>query len=72
MIFKKAIPRRAFLGGIGATVALPLLDAMVPALALVGEDPTAKLAQRWVVVNTPNGGMKEAWGAQAGEGGGRR
>ena len=69
MIFKKAIPRRAFLGGMGATVALPLLDAMVPALALVREDPTAKLAQRWVVVNTPNGVIMEAWGAPAGEGG---
>ena len=31
MIFKKAIPRRAFLKGVGATLALPLLDAMVPA-----------------------------------------
>ena len=33
MIFKKAIPRRTFLKGIGTTLALPLLDAMVPALA---------------------------------------
>jgi len=30
-ISKKALPRRAFLRGVGATVALPLLDAMVPA-----------------------------------------
>lgn len=31
-ITKKALPRRTFLRGVGATVALPLLDAMVPAL----------------------------------------
>ena len=32
-IFKKALPRRAVLRGLGATVALPFLDAMVPATA---------------------------------------
>ncbi|MGH7945085.1 MAG: DUF1552 domain-containing protein [Opitutaceae bacterium] len=31
MITKKALPRRTFLKGMGATLALPLLDAMVPA-----------------------------------------
>ena len=34
-ITKMALPRRTFLRGLGATVALPLLDAMVPALASV-------------------------------------
>jgi len=33
MIFKKAIPRRTFLRGMGASLALPLLDGMVPAFA---------------------------------------
>ena len=33
MIFKKAIPRRTFLRGVGASLALPMLDAMIPALA---------------------------------------
>ncbi len=32
-ITKKALPRRTFLRGVGATLALPLLDAMVPAFA---------------------------------------
>ena len=32
MILKKMLPRRTFLRGIGATLALPLLDAMVPAM----------------------------------------
>jgi len=33
MIFKKSIPRRTFLRGAGATLALPFLDAMIPAFA---------------------------------------
>ena len=31
-ITKKSLPRRTFLRGVGASVALPLLDAMIPAL----------------------------------------
>jgi hypothetical protein len=32
IITKKALPRRTFLRGMGATIALPLLDAMVPSM----------------------------------------
>jgi hypothetical protein len=32
VITKLALPRRTFLRGVGATVALPLLDAMIPAM----------------------------------------
>ena len=32
------LPRRTFLRGMGATLALPLLDAMVPALTRAGQD----------------------------------
>jgi hypothetical protein len=45
IITKKALPRRTFLRGVGAALALPLLDAMVPsmtALANTSADP-AKL-----------------------------
>ena len=35
MITKKHLPRRTFLRGIGATLALPLLEAMVPAATQV-------------------------------------
>ena len=31
IITKKALPRRTFLRGLQATLALPLLDAMIPA-----------------------------------------
>src|SRR5204862_2452135 len=46
IITKKFIPRRTFLRGIGATLALPLLDAMVPAataLAKTAANPTRRL-----------------------------
>jgi len=39
IVLKKALARRTFLGGMGATVALPLLDAMVPALTASAMTP---------------------------------
>ena len=56
MIFKKAIPRRTFLRGIGATLALPLLDGMLPAFA-APEKPVRRLS----IVYTPNGRIMEQW-----------
>ena len=41
MISKKALPRRTFLRGVGATLALPLLDAMVPAATALAATPAA-------------------------------
>ena len=32
IVTKKAMPRRTMLRGLGATLALPLLDGMIPAL----------------------------------------
>ena len=46
IITKQALPRRTFLRGLGASVALPLLDAMVPsmtALAKTAADPVRRL-----------------------------
>ena len=46
IITKKALPRRTFLRGMGATMALPLLDAMVPAataMARTAAQPTPRL-----------------------------
>src|SRR5687768_14960350 len=67
IITRKALPRRTFLRGMGASVALPLLDAMVPsmtALARTPADPVRRLGfvympmgcdlPRW----TPPGGGK--------------
>ena len=36
-ITKMSLPRRTFLRGVGATLALPLLDAMVPALTAIAQ-----------------------------------
>jgi len=58
MIFQKAIPRRAFLRGLGATVALPLLDAMVPAFASAQE---AAPTIRFGVAYVPNGIIMNQW-----------
>jgi Protein of unknown function (DUF1552) len=60
MIFKKAIPRRLFLRGAGASLALPLLDAMVPALA-ASTSAAAKPASRVAFVYVPNGIIMDRW-----------
>src|SRR5262245_4035909 len=39
IISKKALPRRTFLRGAGAVLALPLLDAMVPSLTALADSP---------------------------------
>jgi len=46
IITKMALPRRTFLRGLGATVALPLLDAMIPsmtAMSRTAADPVRRL-----------------------------
>jgi hypothetical protein len=60
MITKKALSRRTVLRGIGATVALPLLDGMVPALTPVGKT-AAKPINRLGVVYVPNGMIMPDW-----------
>ena len=52
IITKKSLPRRTVLRGLGATLALPLLDSMVPALAAA----KAKMAVRRLgAIYVPNG-----------------
>jgi hypothetical protein len=60
IVTKKAISRRTILRGMGATVALPLLDAMVPALTAAQNTP-AKAARRLGVVYHPNGVIYDKW-----------
>ena len=60
MIFKKAIPRRTFLRGVGAAISLPLLDGMVPALAgPLATEATRPLRVGYIYV--PNGVMRDQW-----------
>jgi hypothetical protein len=60
IIFKKAIPRRTFLRGLSASVALPMLSAMVPALANPN-DPASKMPMRVGYVYSPNGIIRDRW-----------
>ena len=54
----KKLERRTFLRGMGAAVALPFLDAMVPALAKAA---TTKAPCRMAFVYVPNGIIMDAW-----------
>jgi hypothetical protein len=54
MISKKAIPRRTVLRGMGALIALPLLDSMAPALSAMAKT-AAKPVNRFGVMYVPNG-----------------
>src|SRR5882762_5874081 len=56
IIARKSIPRRTFLRGASATLALPVLDAMTPALAA---EPTRPI--RLGFIETPNGIMMDKW-----------
>src|SRR5262245_48980562 len=53
IITKMALPRRTFLRGMGATLALPLLDAMVPAMSAA--QTAARPSPRLGFFYAPNG-----------------
>ncbi len=58
--FKRSLPRRTFLGGLGATVALPLFDAMVPAFTALAQSP-ANPARRFGAIYIPHGVIMSQW-----------
>ena len=60
MITKTALPRRTFLRGVGATLALPLLDAMVPAASAMAKTAAAA-PRRLGYVYIPMGMNPEPW-----------
>src|SRR5262245_37864891 len=59
VITKMALPRRTFIRGIGATLALPLLDAMVPAIS--AQSKSAKSAPRFAAIYCGNGANMNDW-----------
>ena len=63
IITKKALPRRMFLRGLGATVALPLLDAMVPAMTAAAA--AAQPVRRLGFVYVPMGAHIPEWTPRA-------
>ena len=60
MVFKKSIPRRTFLRGAGAALALPLLDCMFPAFASAAQTASRK-ATRLSFFQVPNGIIMDKW-----------
>ena len=56
----KSLPRRTVLRGLGATVALPFLDAMLPPFSLRGR-AAAKPVHRFQTFYTPNGMAMPFW-----------
>jgi len=60
LITRKQLPRRTFLKGMGATIALPMLDAMTPALGAFGR-AAAKAPLRLGFAYVPNGITMADW-----------
>ncbi len=59
-ITKKHLPRRTFLRGMGVTLALPLLESMVPASTLLART-VAKPVARLGFVYIPHGAIMDKW-----------
>ena len=59
-ITKMSVPRRAFLRGMGVTLALPLLEAMVPALTATAKT-AANPVRRFGAVYVPHGKILDQW-----------
>src|SRR6187402_1816587 len=59
-ITRKHLPRRTFLKGIGVTMALPLLDSMIPARTLLAQT-AAKPLPRLGFVYVPHGAIYDKW-----------
>lgn len=59
-IFKKALPRRTVLRGLGASLALPFMDSMIPALSSVNAQ-VLQPVKRFGVIYVPNGMAMKSW-----------
>src|SRR4051794_38848571 len=58
IVTRKALQRRTFLRGIGATLALPFLDAMVPAFSRAAATAPARRLGFYYI---PNGAVMDQW-----------
>ncbi len=62
-ITKRSLPRRTVLRGLGATIGLPILDAMVPAFTALAK-AAAKPVHRFQAFYVPNGMAMPHWTRQ--------
>jgi hypothetical protein len=60
-VFKKHISRRAVLKGVGASIALPLLDAMNPAATAWAQTPAGSTPKRFAFIGFPHGAIMDKW-----------
>ena len=61
IITKKHLPRRTFLRSAGVTIALPLLDAMIPALTPMAKAQALTVPKRFVGVWHAKGAAPGYW-----------
>ena len=59
-VTKKHLPRRTFLKGVGVSLALPLLDSMIPARTLLAQT-AGKPLSRLGFVYVPHGAIMDKW-----------
>lgn len=68
IIMKKSLPRRTFLRGVGATLSLPLLDAMIPSMTALAHTPgSPNKLQRLGFVYMPMGCDSSRWTPPGGD-----
>jgi hypothetical protein len=60
-LFRKHISRRAVLKGVGASIALPLLDAMNPAATAWAKTAAGSAPKRFAFVGFPHGAIMDRW-----------
>ena len=60
-LFKKHISRRTVLKGVGASIALPLLDAMNPAATAWAQTPAGAPPKRFAFIGFPHGAIMDRW-----------
>ena len=60
-IGKKYLSRRTVLKGVGASVALPLLEAMIPAGKALAQTAAGQRVQRFGIVYVPHGVIMDVW-----------
>jgi hypothetical protein len=68
-LFKRHISRRTMLKGVGASIALPLLDAMNPAATAWAQTAAGSTPKRLAFIGFPHGAIMDRWSpAQTGTG----
>src|SRR5256885_7225564 len=58
---KKQVSRRTVLQGVGASVALPLLEAMIPSGTAWAQTAAGKTPKRFAFVGFPHGAIMDSW-----------